>query len=133
MSFSLRHPHVPHPTDLAPRQRMSGFNNWVTRHLTLALGSVAGMWLALVVPLIAFGVPPLLKILGLVSSYWVQLWALFVLQRSANVADIKRDTKADADHQALSHLAITADAIKAHLDAQDQTLAALVLQNGPGR
>lgn len=107
-----RHPHVPHPRDLRPRQELSAWNDWVTRHLTLALGSVTGMWLAVVVPLLAFEIPPLLKVLGLVSSYWVQLWALFVLQRAANVADTKRDAKADADHIALSHIATVVDRIE---------------------
>jgi hypothetical protein len=92
---------VPHPADLQHLPELNRFTNWVTGHLTLALGSVTGMYLALVVPLVAFGVPVLLKILGLVSSYWIQLWALFVLQRSANTADVKRDAKADADHAAL--------------------------------
>jgi hypothetical protein len=99
-----------------PRREGTAFNEWVTRHLTLALGSVTGMWLAFVVPLVAFGIPPLLKILGLVSSYWVQLWALFVLQRTANRAEQARDAKADADHTALTHVAVTADAVVDRLD-----------------
>jgi hypothetical protein len=111
------HPHVPHPRQLLGKERttLGRVNDRVTDHLALSLGSVAGMYLALVVPLVAFGVPPLLKILGLISSYWVQLWALFVLQRSANRADVKRDAKADADHEALSHIAATVDGIHAHL------------------
>jgi len=84
-------------------------NNWLTHHLALFLGSLTGMYLALLVPIVAFGVPPLLKVLGLISSYWIQLWALFVLQRGASNADIKREAKADADHAALSHIAVTTD------------------------
>src|SRR5690349_10255667 len=91
------HPAVPHPRDLRPAKELSALNDWVTRHLTLALGSVTGMWLAFVVPLLAFRISVLLKVLGLISSYWIQLWALFVLQRAANLADVKRDAKADAD------------------------------------
>lgn len=109
------HPSVPHPRDLARPARLSKVNDWLTRHLALSLGSVTGMWAALTVPLVAFGVPPLLKVLGLVSSYWVQLWALFVLQRSANAADAKREAKADADHAALSHIAVTTDRVLAVL------------------
>ncbi len=108
----IPHPHVPHPRELRQSQDISKFNVWVTHHLTLALGSVAGMYFALVIPLIAFEIPPLLKIIGLVSSYWIQLWALFVLQRSANVADSKRDAKADADHEALTHIANVSDEIR---------------------
>lgn len=109
----MNHVHVPHPRELMPAPQLSAFNAWVTRHLTLALGSVIGMYLSVVVPLVAFPLPALLKVVGLISSYWVQLWALFVLQRSANVADIKRDAKADADHQALTHIATQVDVIAA--------------------
>lgn len=109
------HPSVPHPRDLTRPARLSRASDWLTRHLALSLGSVTGMWAALTVPLVAFGVPPLLKVLGLVSSYWIQLWALFVLQRSANAADAKREAKADADHAALSHIAVTTDRVLAVL------------------
>jgi Co/Zn/Cd efflux system component len=109
----VSHPHVRHPWSLLRRERtlLGKLNDWATRNLALALGSAMGMWAAFVVPLVALGVPWLLKILGLVSSYWIQLWALFVLQRSANIADAKRDAKADSDHFALSHIANTVDAI----------------------
>lgn len=117
-----RHPQVPHPRDLTPPRRAGRASGWVTRHLTAALGSVAGMYLALVVPLVAFGVPPLLKILGLISSYWVQLWALFVLQRTSNEAGTSRSAKADADHLALTHIA----------HASDETLALLRSLTGKG-
>jgi hypothetical protein len=107
----LRHPRVPHPAELVSK-RTSAFNAWVTDHLALALGSVTGMYLALMVPLVAFRIALLLKILGLVSSYWIQLWALFVLQRSANMADVKRDAKADADHEALTSIHRVVDEIR---------------------
>jgi hypothetical protein len=109
----VAHRHVPHPADLMARRELSRFNEWVTNHLALALGSVAGMWLAFILPLIAFEIPLLLKFIGLISSYWVQLWALFVLQRSANRADAMRTAKADADHLALSHIATVVDRIEA--------------------
>ena len=105
----IAHPRVPHPRDLQPARRMNWLNQWATDHLTLALGSVTGMWLSFVIPLLAFEIPRLLQIVGLVSSYWIQLWALFVLQRSANQADIKRAAKADADHEALTHIANAVD------------------------
>jgi hypothetical protein len=108
------HPRVKHPREALASQELSRFNNWVTNHLALALGSVAGMWLAFVVPLLAFEIPPLLRILGLISSYWVQLWALFVLQRTANRADAQRNAKADVDHEALTHIANVIDRIEAN-------------------
>ena len=106
------HPRVAHPRDLAARQELSRVNEWITAHLTLALGSVTGMWLAFLVPLLAFEIPWLLKVLGLVSSYWVQLWALFVLQRSANRGDAQRQAKADADHAALTSIHLAVDEIR---------------------
>ncbi|MEV8480222.1 DUF1003 domain-containing protein [Streptomyces sp. NPDC051173] len=44
-------------------------------------------------------------------SNLVQLWALPVLGNTANRADEKRRAKADADHEALTHIALQVDAI----------------------
>lgn len=41
----------------------------------------------------------------------IQLWALPVLGTSQNRADQKRDAKANADHLALTHIAMQVDAI----------------------
>lgn len=105
-------PHVKHPREVIVSRDVSRFNDWVTNHLTLALGSVTGMWLAFVVPLLAFEIPILLKVLGLISSYWIQLWALFVLQRSANRAEAQRTAKDSVDHEALTHIANVVDEIR---------------------
>lgn len=109
----MSHPKVPHPHELltAPTRLIPKVNDWVTEHLVMSLGSITGMWLSFAVPLMAFEVPWLLKVIGLISSYWVQLWALFVLQRSANRNAAKDDAKASADHQALTHIAATVDKI----------------------
>lgn len=113
-----RHPHVKHPRELDPARETFGerLNGWVTDHLAMALGSVAGMYLALVIPLLAFEIPALLKVVGLVSSYWIQLWALFCLQRSANRAEARRAAKADTDHEALTHIANVIDRIEAKVN-----------------
>ncbi|RLU81140.1 hypothetical protein CTZ27_33415 [Streptomyces griseocarneus] len=48
-------------------------------------------------------------------SNLVQLWALPVLGNTANRADEKRRAKADADHEALTHIALQVDAIAAQV------------------
>jgi hypothetical protein len=88
---------------------MGRVNDWAVEHLEIALGSSAGVWLAFVIPLLAFKIPVLLSILGLISSYWIQLWALFVLQKASNKADVKSKAQADANHEAQTHVAIVGD------------------------
>ena len=112
-----KHPRVKHPNELTEFRDISKFNDWVTDHLALALGSVMGMWLALIVPLIALPIPAFAKIVVIISSNWIQLWGLFCLQRSANIADARRQAKADADHEAMTHIALTVDRIEAKYES----------------
>jgi hypothetical protein len=111
------HPHVKHPRDLAhpPSGLVGRLNDWVTDHLAVALGSVVGLYLALIIPLMALPIPAFSKIVIIISSNWIQLWGLFCLQRSANRTDVKRMLKADADHEALTHIANVVDQIDARL------------------
>jgi uncharacterized membrane protein len=58
-------------------------------------------------------------------SNLIQLWALPVLGNTQNRADVKRTLKADADHVALTHIALTGDgnaellrAVAAHLGVE---------------
>ena len=108
------HPKVRHPQEVMTDQKLTGLNAWVTDHLTLALGSLAGMYVAFLVPLIALPIPAVLKYVALISSNWIQLWALFVLQRSANVADAKREAKNVVDHEAMTHIATVLDQLAGH-------------------
>lgn len=111
------HPHVPHPRDLAEaKQDWNGrLLSWLAAHV---LASKVMFDAALVLPLIALPMSTSVKVtLGVVSGSWIQWWALPALQRSQMQADLKRDAKADADHQALSHIAVTVDEIKAALGA----------------
>lgn len=109
------HPHVKHPRDLEqhPGTPIGRVNDWVTDHLAIALGSVVGLYLALIIPLMALPIPAFSKIVIIISSNWVQLWGLFCLQRSANRTDAKRALKADTDHEAQTHIANTVDLILA--------------------
>jgi hypothetical protein len=117
----LSHPAVPHRDSLLKRPTtvLSRFNEWSIDHLARVLGSSFGVWVAFAIPLLAFGVHPLLIVLGLVSSYWIQLWALFVLQKSSNRDALKSSAKAEADHMAMTHIALQVDAIMAKIGESD--------------
>lgn len=99
------HPHVPHPRLLLATKRAgtSRFNAAVSRVASTTLGSIALFWLTFLVPLLTLPAPDSVKLLvSIVFSSWFQAWALPVLQRAANIADDKREAKADADHIALT-------------------------------
>lgn len=114
MTVHVPHPRVPHPNHLLP---VSKFNDWVARKLTRILGSAAFFYACFTIPLIAIPAPLWFKALvAILSSNWVQLWALAVLQMGQNKADDLRKAMADAGHQAQSHIANTADATKATVD-----------------
>lgn len=101
------HPNVPHPRLLLAieRGRASRLGAAIGRIASTALGSMALFWTAFLVPLLALPAPDSVKLLvGIVFSSWFQAWALPVLQHSANLADAKREAKADADHIALTSL-----------------------------
>lgn len=112
----MTHPRVPHPREflaLAKRDRHwlvaanDGVLDWLTKHV---LASIAMFDVALIVPLLVIPAPDSIKItLGVISGSWIQWWALPALQRSAVQADHQRAAKADADHAALTHVALTAD------------------------
>lgn len=115
------HPHVPHPRELTDgKDDWNGrLLSWLAAHV---LASKVMFDAALILPLIALPMSTSVKVtLGVVSGSWIQWWALPALQRSQMQADVKRDAKADADHQALSHIAAAVDEIKAALGAGKDT------------
>jgi hypothetical protein len=116
------HPQVPHP---GRQQRGTGATgaarwndkavDWLTDHV---LASAVMFDTAFILPLLVLPLSTSVKVtLGVVSGSWIQWWALPALQRSANRADRARDAKADADHQALTHIAVAVDAIRAAVEA----------------
>lgn len=107
----MSHPQVPHPHDLLDEAtRWSDrFLDWVTDHL---LASPIIFYAAFTLPLLVLPMSDSVKLaLSVISGSWFQWWALPALQRRQNQADVKRDAKADADHQALTHVALTSDEI----------------------
>ena len=129
------HPEVRHPHGNLPQPagRIARWNDhlltWVAEHI---LASMATFDAALILPLLALPAPTGVKItIGVISGSWFQWWALPALQRQQIKADAKRDAKADADHAAMTHIAVTVDALQKHLEAQDKVLAGLILQAQP--
>lgn len=117
----MPHPQVPHPRDFlaAEGRGLAAWNarlaSWVAGHV---LASLVMFDAALLLPLLTLPMSTGVKVtLGVFSGSWIQWWALPALQRSAIDADRKRDAKADADHQALSHIAAAVDDIRAVITA----------------
>src|SRR5260370_9878678 len=77
--------------------------DWITNHV---LASVILFDVALIVPLLTLNAPDTVKItLGVISSGWIQWWALPALQRSQNKTQAQNEAKAEVDHQTLTFLA----------------------------
>ena len=106
------HPKVQHPDTVLKecrnmQNRLIKFNDivleWIANHI---LGSILFFDVALIIPLLAIPAPDYIKaIVIILSSNWVQLWALFALQHTQKKADAKRDAKSDTDYVALTHIA----------------------------
>lgn len=78
---------------------------------------------ALVLPLLAIPLSDSVKItLGVVSGSWIQWWALHALPRSQIKEDRRHEAKADADHEALTHIALQLDRVLGRLDALEAEL-----------
>ena len=124
----LVHPRVPHPSQRLLHEEkhwLLDLNDkvldWLSSHV---LASMLMFDIALIVPLIALPLNDSVKItLGVISGSWIQWWALPALQRSQVKADQKREAKADADHEALTHLANTVDEILRRMEEQSRTLS----------
>ena len=80
---------------------------WIANHV---LGSILLFDIALIIPLLSLKAPAWVAAIVLIlSSTWIQLWALPALQRTQVKADILRQAKADSDHEALTHIANQVD------------------------
>ena len=110
----MTHPAVPHPREYLVEREARALLAWNDKALQWladhVLASRAMFNLAFILPLLVLPMPGAAKvILAVVSSNWIQWWALPALQRTANKAEAGRAAKMDADHQALTHLALTGD------------------------
>jgi hypothetical protein len=97
---------------------VSKFSATINKTTSSLLGSMALFWTTFIVPLIAIPASDSIKlVVSIIFSSWFQAWALPVLQGAANRADVKRDAKADADHQALTSLHHSVDLLHAKIGA----------------
>ena len=105
-------PYIVHPSSLISKcregqNRFVQWNDslleWISDHI---LGSILCFDFAIIIPLLAIQAPDYVKaIVIILSSNWIQLWALFALQHTQKKADGAREAKADVDHQSMTHIA----------------------------
>ncbi len=117
------HPKVIHPNFVINeckkgQNKLTQINDvmleWIANHI---LGSILFFDVALIIPLLALKAPSWVAAIVLIlSSTWIQLWALPALQRTQVKGDILRQVKADTDHEALTHLANQIDKIVDRMD-----------------
>ena len=108
--------HVVHPSTVITeckeeQNRLVGYNDKLLEYIAdHVLGSILFFDLAIIIPLLAISAPDWVKaIVIILSSNWIQLWALFALQHTQKKADNARNIKADVDHEALTHIANTVE------------------------
>src|SRR5579875_2542322 len=109
------HKHVRNPKDILSQAKAESVEgkklyalndrllDWITNHV---LASITMFDIALIVPLIAIPMSNSIKLtLAVISSSWIQWWALPALQRSQNKIQAQNDAKAAVDHETLTYLA----------------------------
>src|SRR5258708_12850220 len=107
------HTHVKNPKELMQEAKNRRRHNnrflyyndivleWITNHL---LASVIFFDIALIVPLLTLNASDTVKItLGVISSSWIQWWALPALHRSQNKTQAQNEAKAQATTQTLTY------------------------------
>lgn len=84
-----------------PLRIVDNFLTWITDHV---LASRALFIVALIFPLISLlpGLQDFQRFVIIISSNWIQLWALPALQRSQIDIQIAQNAKADVDHKNLT-------------------------------
>jgi hypothetical protein len=108
----------------AQRSRVARVSGWAASHLAVLFGATAAVWLFIVAPLVVLLFPAHVQaVVFYLASGWIQLWALPLLTYVANQADVARTAKAEADHQALTSVHTTVDAVAAINATQDGRLA----------
>lgn len=127
----------PHPAVEHPASRVTpagGWNDWLATHLVAVFGTVWTVWLFVVYPLLALLFPHSVQsVVFFISSGWIQLWALPLLNYTQNRADALRSAKADTDHQALTHVATVLDETTSLVSSLHTRLDAMARQKeAPG-
>jgi hypothetical protein len=114
----MTHPKVPHPSLRRGRALLTREHVWFVRvndrlldwMTDRFLGSVLMFDVALIAPFIVLPMSDSAKLfLAVISSTWIQWWGLHSVTRNAKM-------KADADHQAFTHMATVVDETRAIMD-----------------
>jgi hypothetical protein len=120
------HPAVAHPS--ARLKPSVGWNAWLADNLVKVFGAIWTVWICMTVLLAVLLFPKgVQSVVFYLSSGWIQLWALPLINYTQNKADALRSAKADVDHQALTHMATALDeatalvsSLHARLDAMER-------------
>lgn len=106
---------VRHPSDLLARERGAAgrVNDWAATRLSAAFGLVWTVWLFMTIPLLVLLAPAGIRsVVFYLASGWIQLWALPLFVYVGNKLQRSADAQSDAQHQALTHIALAADEVK---------------------
>lgn len=118
------HPQVPHPADLLATEAVTAWqklikgNEWLAFKVAAIYGAALTIWLMLGYTLLGAAEPHMLTTL----LYWsngVQLCFCGVMTFVGNKLSKQSAAKADADHQAQSHVATVVDDIKELLASKE--------------
>lgn len=115
-----QHDAVTHPRDLlaAEKRAVARLNDWAATHLAAFFGLVWTVWFFVIWPLASLLLPKgLQSVAFFISSGWIQLWALPLLNYVSNRTQEMQGAQSDVQHNALTHIANTVDEIKAALAA----------------
>lgn len=111
------HDAVIHPAELlaagdSERGPLTRVNDWLASHLAVAFGLVWTVWLFAAAPLLVQLFPQAVQSkFFFYSSGWVQLFALPLLVYVGNKVQKSSDAQSDAQHAALTHIALTLDEV----------------------
>jgi hypothetical protein len=111
---SRRHDAVVHPAELlAAAAGTSGaarVNEWLASHLAVLFGLIWTVWAFAIIPLVVLLLPAGIRsVVFYLASGWIQLWALPLFVYVGNKLQQSGDAQSDAQHQALTHIAGSAD------------------------
>lgn len=123
------HPHVKHPKELLRLKQgtKSDFNklqDWAANHLALFFGSMLTVELFLVYPLLALLFPQNVQtVVFFISSGWIQLWALPLLNYTQNKVQEANEAKQEVDHETLTYIATLEDQVKELIEINNKLTA----------
>ncbi len=109
------HHAVIHPSVFlaAEKRAVARVNDWLATRLALVFGLVWTVWVFMVFPLVLLLLPKGVQNTGFfISSGWIQLWALPLFVYVGNRLQKSADAQSDAQHDALTHIAVTGDDVK---------------------